>query len=220
MYIPNHFEEKNVGVMQQTIEALSFGTLVTVSDVGIEGNHIPFELNAENGAFGTLLCHVARNNRVWQTVQNATHESLIIFQGPSAYISPSLYPTKQETHEVVPTYNYVVIHAYGSIIVHDDEKWIRGAVGRLTRKFEASRESPWKMSDAPQDFLKGMLQNIVGLEIPLTRLEGKWKLNQNRPEVDQQNVIAHLGGSALQEENKVAQAMQHTRTRSATAAEK
>lgn len=191
----------------------SFGTLVTVSEADIEANHLPFELDTRSGELGTLLCHVARNNSVWQQAQNATYDSLIVFQGPSAYISPSFYPTKQETHEVVPTYNYIVVHAYGRIIVHDDEKWVRGAVGRLTRKYEASREIPWKMSDAPRDFMTGMLQNIVGLEIPITRLAGKWKLNQNRPEADQESVIANLADSNSHSEREVAQAMQQSRAR-------
>lgn len=211
MYIPSHFEEKNVEVMHQAIEEVSFGTLITVSEDGIEANHLPFELNAHNGELGTLLCHVARNNRVWQHAENAAHESLIIFQGPSAYISPNLYPTKQETHKVVPTYNYIVVHAYGRIIVHDNEKWVRGAVGRLTRKYEASREIPWKMSDAPRDFIQEELQNIVGLEIPVTRLVGKWKLNQNRAEVDQKSVIANLAESGLEDEREIAQVMQQRR---------
>lgn len=158
--------------MHQAIEELSFGTLVTVSEAGIDANHFPFELDTHNSEWGTLLCHVARNNSNWQQVENATHGSLIIFQGPSVYISPSLYPTKQETHEVVPIYNYIVVHAYGRIIVHDNEKWMRGAVGRMTRKYETSRVTPWKMSDASRDFMQGMLQNIVGLEIPVWRIVG------------------------------------------------
>lgn len=212
MYIPEHFEEKNVKVIQNAIEELALGTLVTVSDAGIEANHIPFELDAGRGEFGTLLCHVARKNNVWRTAEKAAHDSLCIFQGPSAYISPNLYPTKQETHKVVPTYNYVVVHAHGPLIVHDDEKWVRAAVGRLTRKFESSRPDAWKMSDAPQDFLKDMLENIVGLEIPITRLEGKWKLSQNRSEADQRNVIAHFAESASQQERDVACAMRQVRS--------
>jgi transcriptional regulator len=213
MYIPSHFEEKSLEVIQKAVEELSFGILVTVSEAGIEANHLPFELDTRSGKFGTLLCHVARKNSVWQQAQHATQDSLVIFQGPSAYISPNLYPTKQETHEVVPTYNYIVVHAYGRIIVHDDEKWVHGAVGRLTRRYEASRDIPWKMSDAPRDFMHGMLQNIVGLEIPITRLVGKWKMNQNRPEVDQKSVIANLADSDSQGEREVAQAMQQSRAR-------
>ncbi len=112
---------------------------------------------------------------------------------------------------MVPTYNYIVVHAYGRIIVHDNEKWVRGAVGRLTRKYEASREIPWKMSDAPRDFIQEELQNIVGLEIPVTRLVGKWKLNQNRAEVDQKSVIANLAESGLEDEREIAQVMQQRR---------
>jgi transcriptional regulator len=212
MYIPEHFEEKNVKAMQNVIEKLAFGTLVTESNAGIEANHIPFELDANRGEFGVLICHVARNNSVWRSVENAAHDSLSVFQGPSAYISPNLYPSKQETHKVVPTYNYVVVHVYGPIIVHDDEKWVRAAVGRLTQKFESSRPDAWKMSDAPQNFLKDIMQNIVGLEIPITRLEGKWKLSQNRSEADQRNVIATLADSDSQQERDVARAMQELRS--------
>ncbi|WP_153102456.1 FMN-binding negative transcriptional regulator [Paraburkholderia hayleyella] len=178
MYLPAHFAENRSEPLHQLIADHPFGTLVTQGPAGLDANHLPFDFAPDNGPLGTLRAHVARANPVWQ--EAAAQETLVIFQGPAAYISPSWYPDKHETHRQVPTYNYMVVHAHGRIVVRDDEKFLRGLVGRLTRKMEAHEAQPWKMSDAPADFMTQMLAAIVGLEIEITRLVGKWKLGQNK----------------------------------------
>jgi transcriptional regulator len=193
MYMPAHFEETRPEVLRQLVAEHPLGALVTLGPEGLNANHLPFLLEPEAGDRGRLIAHVARNNRAWQDV-SADHQtdSLVIFQGASAYVSPNWYATKRETHRVVPTYNYAVVHAYGRVIVHEDAKWLRGAVGKLTKRMEASQPVPWKMGDAPADYLDAQLANIVGIEIPISRLIGKWKVSQNRPEADRIGAAAGL----------------------------
>lgn len=201
MYVPEHFAETDTATLQEFMQQSPLGALVVDGETGLEANHVPFELDRSAGTLGTLRCHVARANGVWH---NANAECLVIFQGPSAYISPNLYESKKEDGKVVPTYNYVAVHAHGRMSIHEDEKWLRGLLGRLTRRFEASQSTPWKMGDAPQDYIDGLLSQIVGIEIAITRLEGKWKMSQNHPEADQAGVVAGLGESENPEEREVA----------------
>jgi len=199
MYMPRHFEQADIGILHDAIDAFPLGALVTVGPDGPDANHIPFELNRAQGPFGTLRCHVARANPVWRAAREGEDRALVIFRGVSGYISPNWYATKQTTHQVVPTYNYAVVHAHGRIAVHDDPQWVRGLVARLTRRHESAQPRPWKMTDAPEDFLDAQLAQIVGLEIVVERLEGKWKMSQNRPAADRAGVIAGLreqGGPA------------------------
>ncbi|WP_322051962.1 FMN-binding negative transcriptional regulator [Paraburkholderia bannensis] len=179
MYVPAHFDESRPDVLHALIAQHPFGTLVTHGASGLDANHIPFELLANEGALGTLHAHVARANPLWQDVKDGD-EVLAIFRAGDAYISPTWYPSKHETHRQVPTWNYVVVHAHGRIRIRDDEKFVRGVVARLTRTHEAGEPQPWKMSDAPTDYLDTMLKAIVGLEIEVTRLVGKRKLGQNK----------------------------------------
>ena len=179
MYVPAHFDESSTEVLHALIAQHPFGTLVTHGASGLDANHIPFELLANEGALGTLHAHVARANPLWQDVADGD-EVLAIFRAGDAYISPTWYPSKHETHRQVPTWNYVVVHAHGRIRIRDDEKFVRGVVARLTRTHEANEAQPWKMGDAPQDYLDTMLKAIVGLEIEITRLVGKRKLSQNK----------------------------------------
>ncbi|HKU00752.1 MAG TPA: FMN-binding negative transcriptional regulator [Paraburkholderia sp.] len=179
MYVPAHFDESRTEVLHALIAQHPFGTLVTHGASGLDANHIPFELLANEGALGTLHAHVARANPLWQDVADGD-EVLAIFRAGDAYISPTWYPSKHETHRQVPTWNYVVVHAHGRICIRDDEKFVRGVVARLTRTHEANEAKPWKMGDAPQDYLDAMLKAIVGLEIEVTRLVGKSKLSQNK----------------------------------------
>lgn len=202
MYIPGHFSETDLATLQQAIDDAPLGTLVLVGPSGLTANHVPFQLDAGHGPYGTLRCHVARANDVWKYADGA--EGLVIFEGASAYISPSLYETKKENGKVVPTYNYVSVHAHGRIVVHEDHKWLRALVGHLTQKFEASRLDPWKMGDAPQDYLEQMLGKIVGLGIEITRLEGKWKMSQNRSDADKAGVVAGLKESPVASDREVA----------------
>lgn len=199
MYVPSHFEESRQEILHDFIEAHSFGALITHSANGLDANHLPFELDAKVGMHGLLRAHVARNNPVWQSIKNGD-EVLIVFRSEDAYVSPSWYPSKHETHKQVPTWNYRVVHAHGRITVHDDEKYVRGVVARLTKKFEASETMPWKMGDAPQDYINMMLKAIVGIEIDITRLVGKFKLSQNREIPDRLNagnVLVANGDSIL-----------------------
>ena len=191
MYLPAHFNEQRIDLLHQLISERALGTLVTLSDEGLNANHIPFEIDAEPAPFGTLRCHVARANPVWRDF-SASVEALVIFQGPQAYVSPSFYPSKQVTGDVVPTYNYVIVHGYGAMKVVHDREWLRGLVTRLTNRFEAGRAAPWHVTDAPAAFIDRQLGAIVGIEIALTKLSGKWKVSQNRPPEDREGVVKAL----------------------------
>ncbi|HWH78658.1 MAG TPA: FMN-binding negative transcriptional regulator [Candidatus Binatus sp.] len=192
MYVPAHFSEQRSEVLQQLIRERPLGTLITLGSTGLNANHLPFELAPESGPSGMLRGHVARANPVWRDYDKAI-DALVIFQGPSTYVSPAWYPTKNSTGEVVPTYNYITVHAYGPLHIVDDSTWLRGLVSRLTDRFEANRSQPWQIGDAPESFINQQLQAIVGIEIPIAKLVGKWKLSQNRPEVDRIGVVTELG---------------------------
>ena len=191
MYLPDHFNEQRVAELYALMRAHPFGSLVTHTEAGLDANHIPFELAAEEGALGTLRAHVARANPIVSGVPSGS-DVLIIFRGPQAYISPSWYPSKHETHKQVPTWNYEVVHAHGKLRLVDDEKFLRGLLGRLTREHEASEAKPWKMGDAPREYIDQMLKAIVGVEVEILRLEGKRKLSQNREERDRRGAIEVL----------------------------
>jgi transcriptional regulator len=203
MYIPAHFDEPRTEVLHTLIKENPFCILFTHGRSGMDANHIPFELKAAEGTCGVLHAHVARANPVWQDVADGD-EVLVVFRAGDAYISPSWYPSKHEFHKQVPTWNYRVVHAYGRISIHDDERYVRGVVGRLTRTHEASQPKPWKMTDSPADYIDAMLKAIVGVEIEITRLVGKIKLGQNKDVRDIRGA-----GAALNEqgENVVGDAM-------------
>jgi transcriptional regulator len=211
MYMPAHFEESRPEVLHRLIAEQPFGALITHGPNGLDANHLPFELlapEADAAAPGRciLRAHVARANPVWKEVA-ANPEALVIFQGPAAYISPTWYPSKHDTHRQVPTYNYMVVHAHGRIAVHDDESFVRGLVARLTRKMEAGEAVPWKMGDAPADYITQMLGAIVGIEIEVTRLVGKWKLGQNKDAADRRGAADALLARTSDEQQAVGQAM-------------
>jgi transcriptional regulator len=179
MYIPHHFNESDTEVLQKLIVQHPFGALITHGRSGLDANHIPFELATDHGQLGALQGHVARANPVWRDVAD-DDEVLVIFTAGGAYISPTWYPSKHEHHKQVPTWNYVVIHARGRMHIHDDKKFVRGVVARLTRSHEAQEPQPWKMGDAPSDYLEEQLDGIVGLEVEITQLVGKRKLGQHK----------------------------------------
>lgn len=183
MYLPPDFNEPNPDVLRELIVQHPFGSLITHGRSGLDANHLPFELMPDDDGLGELHAHVARANPVWQDVADGD-EVLVIFRAGDAYISPNGYPSKHVAHRQVPTWNYRVVHAYGRITVRDDEKFVRGVVARLTRTHEASQPVPWKMGDAPKDYIDTMLQSIVGLQIEITRFVGKRKLGQNKAEAD------------------------------------
>lgn len=189
-YLPPYFCEDDPERLKALIDGHPLATLVASTPDGLQAHHLPLLLDARHGNHGTLIGHVARNNMLWRDA--ADSDVLVIFQAADAYITPNWYPTKQETHEVVPTWNYAVVHAWGPLIVHDDEKWTRGAVGRLTQAMERTNDPSWKMGDAPQEYLRGMLENIVGIEVPIRRIVGKWKASQNRTDADRHGAIDGL----------------------------
>ncbi len=201
MYIPKHFAEPRVDVLHQLIRSRPLSTLVTLSSSGLNANHIPLHLSLESSSFGTLRGHVARANPIWSGIANDV-EALAIFHGPDAYVTPSWYPTKAETRKVVPTWNYAVAHAYGTLRVVDDPTWLSGHLEELTAHNEAAFSEPWQLDDAPPDFIEKLIGAVVGIEIVITRLVGKWKTSQNQPTQNQEGVIRGLrasGGSDAME---------------------
>jgi transcriptional regulator len=179
MYIPPHFAVTRPEELQRIVREHPLGALVRHGPDGLDADHIPFEFDPAAGALGVLTAHVARANTVWQRCATGS-AVMVIFRGAEGYISPNWYPTKHEAHRQVPTWNYEVVHAHGTIAVHDDERFVRGVVARLTRRHEAPEPRPWKMADSSPDFIEGMVRNIVGIEITLTALVGKSKLSQNK----------------------------------------
>ena len=179
MYIPAHFAENDPEQLHRIMREHPLGTLVTHSDEGLDADHLPFEFDASVGEHGQLIAHVARANPVWQRCPTGT-PVMVVFRGAESYISPNWYPSKHETHRLVPTWNYEVVHAHGVLTIRDDERFVRRVVALLTRKHEAAEPKPWKMGDSSPEFINGMLQNIVGIEIAITSLVGKRKLSQNR----------------------------------------
>lgn len=201
MYMPSQFEESRPEVLHQLIQAHPLGLLVTLDDAGLNGNHIPFEIDAAPGPLGTLRGHVARANPVWRAHGHPSLpgiEAMVAFQGPSLYISPAWYPSKAGTGKVVPTYNYIVVHGYGHLRSIDDPAWLRSFLERLTDRHESQRKNrdsgavPWSVGDAPDDYVATQLKAIVGIELTLTRLIGKWKISQNRLPEDRAGVARHL----------------------------
>ena len=193
MYLPPHFHEPRLDELHRLVESHPLGALVTLGPDGLDANHLPFELDPHAGDHGRLLAHVARANPVWQEAASGA-QALVIFRGPDAYISPNSYPSKHEAHRQVPTWNYQVVHVHGRLHVRDDEKFVRGLVGRLTRTHErrAGEPRPWTMADSDPAFIDGMLAAIVGLEIEITRIVGKWKLGQNKDARDRLGAIDAL----------------------------
>jgi transcriptional regulator len=179
MYTPAHFAVTDPAALHRIIREHPLGMLVTPSPDGMDANHIPFEFDPTVGANGLLSAHVARANPVWQQCASGA-DVLIVFRGNEHYISPNWYPSKHETHRQVPTWNYEVVHAHGRLTVRDDDRFVRGVVARLTRTHEAQEPKPWKMGDSSPDYIDGMVRAIVGIEVLVTRLEGKSKLSQNR----------------------------------------
>lgn len=178
MYIPAHFAETRSEELGRIIRENPLGILVTQGEAGLDADHIPFEYDADEGNHGVLTAHVARANSLWQRCPTGT-PVMVVFRGVQAYISPNWYPSKHETHRHVPTWNYEVVHAHGILTIHDDERFARRLVARLTRRHEAAEPKPWKMGDAPPKFINEELRHIVGIEIAVTSLVGKVKLGQN-----------------------------------------
>jgi len=187
-YLPAHFEERDLPTLHALIEQHPLATWATLQDGEIVVHHVPFMLDRERGPFGTLVGHVARANPVWRTPQR----SLLVFQGAQAYISPNWYASKAQHGKVVPTWNYAVVHARGTPVALEQPDDVLAIVSRLTRTHEAAQAKPWQVSDAPPDYIAKMLEAIVGIEIPVEQLVGKWKVGQNRGRADRDGVAAGL----------------------------
>jgi transcriptional regulator len=209
MYQPPAFREDRIEVQQALIRAHPLGLLITAGPDGLIANPFPFLLDSkaseggevsEAGELGMLRLHMARANPQWRELE-AVEECLVVFQGPQDYVTPSWYATKRETGKVVPTWNYATVHAWGRPRVMNDEAWLRRQIEDLTGSRESQRTEPWQVDDAPDNFIAAQMRGIVGVEISILRIEGKWKMSQNRPEADRAGVVAGFreAGAAGQE---------------------
>ena len=191
MYVPAAFREDRPDVLLAAMAAIGAATVVSPGPDGLIATHVPVEFAPDPAPLGTVRCHFARANPHAQALA-AGREALLVFQGSQGYVTPSWYPTKQRTGKVVPTWNYVAVHAYGQATPFDAPDRLRAHLAALTARFERDRPSPWAVDDAPADYIAAQLRAILGFEIRLTRLDGKWKLSQNRTAEDRQGVIAGL----------------------------
>lgn len=205
MYAPAQFREERLDILAAAIRDIRLATLVTASPDGYHASHVPMVLKEEGGGL-VLETHVARPNPHWQAVA-APFASLAVFQGPQAYVSPSWYPTKREHGRVVPTWNYVAVHAHGPLVAVEEGDWLRAHLDDLTAHNEAGRPAPWAVSDAPDDFIGKLTRGIVGLRLEVDRLEGTWKLIQHRSHGDRLGTIAGLATSARPGDVALADAM-------------
>lgn len=206
MYTPSYFKDEDLASLHRQIDATRLATLVTFDETGLQASHIPLLLEPTQGPHGTLYGHLAKANPQWKALETGA-QALLIFQGADAYISPSFYAAKAEHGKVVPTWNYLAVHAYGRADVFTNPARLLRIVNGLTDKHEASRAEPWAVSDAPADYIEKMLNGIVGFAIPVERLEGKRKLNQNRSAADIAGVSKGLALSQDPSDQKIAQLM-------------
>ncbi|NVZ63164.1 FMN-binding negative transcriptional regulator [Pseudomonas gingeri] len=206
MYTPSAFSEQDLLTLQRHIQDTRLATLVTHGKLGLQASHVPLLLDPGQGPNGTLYGHLARANPQWRELAEGG-EILVIFAGADAYVSPSFYPAKAEHGKVVPTWNYVAVHAYGEAEVFDDAERLRNLVGALTDRHEAGRDQPWKVDDAPAPYIDSMLKAIVGFALPIQRLEGKRKLSQNRSAADVAGVQQGLAASADSQDQALAHLM-------------
>jgi transcriptional regulator len=204
MYQPPHFCEDRLEIQHALIKAHPLGLLVTLGSTGLVANPVPFVLDAAASPQGVLKAHLARANPQWRDL-DPTHEALVIFQGAEAYITPSWYEAKREHGKVVPTWNYAIVQAYGRMKVVDDPDWLLRQVSQMTAVQESTRPAPWAVSDAPASFVAAQLKGIVGVEIEITRIAGKWKVSQNKSDADRQGVAAGLMNSVDEGARQMAQ---------------
>jgi transcriptional regulator len=191
MYLPAHFREDRLEALHALIAARPLGTLIAQGPTGLDASLVPFLVDAEASPRGTLRAHLARANGQWRTLA-AANEAMVVFQDQGVYVSPGWYATKRETGKVVPTWNYVAVACWGRPTIIEDAGWLRALVDAVTARHERGRAAPWAMTDAPPTFIEGQLKGIVGLEIPIARIEGKWKASQNRAAADRAGVAEGL----------------------------
>lgn len=190
MYLPSAFREDSLEVQHDFIRAHPLGVLMTSGEGGLMANHIPCLLYPD-GPHGVLRLHMARANPQLAELVSG-RECLSVFHGPQAYVTPSWYPSKAETHKVVPTWNFVAVHVWGTPVIQDDPAWLRAQLDALTHSQEKARALPWRVEDAPEDFIAAQMRVIVGVEIAISRIEGKWKVSQNRTVADRRGVAEGL----------------------------
>jgi transcriptional regulator len=203
MYSQQKFEETRLEVMHELIRAHPLGTMIVLAGTELSADHIPFLIHTDNDGCGTLRGHVARTNPLWRQF-GGNVEALVVFQGPDSYITPSWYPSKHADGKAVPTWNYAVVHAYGEPRVIEDGAWLLEHVTQLTAVHEAAQALPWQVTDAPSDFTEHMISRIVGIEIPISRLHGKWKVSQNRKYADRLGVVAGLESQDMERSRRMA----------------
>jgi transcriptional regulator len=191
MYIPASFRETRLERLHDLIVKHPLGLLATHGSKGLEASPVPFLLYADEGRHGVLRAHMARANLHWQSLGECG-ECLVVFQGPEGYVTPSWYPSKAETHKAVPTWNYATVHVRGNASLIEDAAWLRRQLDDLTRHHEGGRLLPWSVDDAPADYMASQMKAIVGIEIPISRIDGKWKMSQNKTDADRQGVAAGM----------------------------
>ena len=194
MYLPSAFRQDDLAELHAQLQASPFALLTSAGATGVQASHLPLLLAPDEGEFGTLYGHFARANPHWRDLQGSA-EALAVFSGPDAYISPGWYPAKAEHGKVVPTWNYIAVHARGPVELIEEPERLLQIVSRLSDQHESGRERPWAVSDTPREYLDSMLRAIVGFALPIRRLEGKWKLGQNRSAADQAGVRDGLAAS-------------------------
>lgn len=197
MYNPRDFRPQDPALLHGLVCERPLATLVVQGAEGLDAAHVPLLLDTAVGDHGVLRGHVARANPLWRIAAEGGCAALAIFHGPQAYVSPSWYPSKREHGKVVPTWNYAVVHAHGTLTATDDPAWLHALVNALTDTHEAALSEPWQVGDAPDDFITKQLRAIVGIELAVTRMEGKWKMSQNRSEGDRDGVVAGLVDSGI-----------------------
>ena len=209
MYCPSAFRQDDLATLHQQIQASVLALLSSAGEQGLQASHLPLLLEPHEGEFGTLYGHFARANPHWRDLATGI-EALVVFSGADGYVHPGWYPAKAEHGKVVPTWNYIAVHAWGQAEVFDDPERLLRLVSRLSERHEQGRARPWAVSDAPRAYIDAMLRAIVGFALPIRRIEGKWKLSQNRSAGDQAGVRAGLAESARASDRELAQQMNPT----------
>ena len=206
MYLPSAFRQDDLAELHAQLQASPFALLTSAGATGVQASHLPLLLAPDEGEFGTLYGHFARANPHWRDLQGGA-EALAVLSGPDAYISPGWYPAKAEHGKVVPTWNYIAVHARGPVELIEEPERLLQIVSRLSDQHESGRERPWAVSDAPREYIDSMLRAIVGFALPIRRLEGKWKLGQNRSAADQAGVRDGLAASTSPGDRELAARM-------------
>ena len=209
MYCPAAFRQDDLPTLHAQIQSSGLAIVTSSGAQGLQASHLPLLLAPEEGELGTLYGHFARANPHWRDLASGA-EALVVFSGADAYVHPGWYPAKAEHGKVVPTWNYIAVHAWGQAEVFDEPERLLQLVSRLSDRHEQGRAQPWAVEDAPRDYIDAMLRAIVGFALPIRRLEGKWKIGQNRSEADQAGVRAGLATSASPRDHELAAQMNPT----------